>query len=99
MEAHQDHAIRGWRFAALVVALIHLCGCIAIALSDSVEGHKLLVRVDFPFTLILLAVFGWRTPHLLLWFGIFGTAWWYFVVRFVELEWNKSVSFARKRPR
>jgi hypothetical protein len=99
MEAHQDHAIRVWRFAAVVVPLIHLCACIAIALSDSVVGDELLVWVDFPFSAILFLVVGWSSHHLLLWFGIFGTLWWYIVVRFVEIEWNRFASFARKRNR
>jgi hypothetical protein len=96
--ATNQHRRNGlWRPLSIALPLFHLCAWTAIALSDSARGTELLVCVDFPLSAILFLVFGWSSHYLLLWFGMFGTLWWYFVVRFAEIEWNRLIGFWRRR--
>ena len=88
---------RGWVFLAFVLPLLHLCLCVAIAFASPSVGLEPIIRIDLPFSLLLLAVVGWGSPHLLIWFGILGTLWWYLLIRFVQIEWSRLIGFMRKR--
>ena len=52
-----------------------------------------MIKVDFPFSALLI-IFDWRYDYPLLWFGVFGTLWWYLLSREAEVILDR---FLRKR--
>jgi hypothetical protein len=69
---------RWWLASPFVYVLptIHLCVCITIALANIESGWEHMIKVDFPFSILLTAL-TWRLEHPIVWFGILGTFWWY----------------------
>jgi hypothetical protein len=55
---------------------MHLCACLVVSAARIESGWEQMIKVDFPFS-ILLAALTWRLEHPLLWFGLLGTLWWY----------------------
>jgi hypothetical protein len=88
-----------WRlFALLILPFLHLCAC-AVAAHGPVVDLQPIIVIDTPLSFLVLALAGWASPHLLIWFGILGTLWWYLVALFVELEARKLILFFRARRR
>ena len=56
--------------------LLHLCACVIIGLAKIESGVHYMIYVDFPFSLVLVAL-GWRNDNFLFWFATLGTLWWY----------------------
>jgi hypothetical protein len=59
-----------------LLPLLHLGACAVIALGKIEWGVHYMIYVDFPFSLLLVAL-GWRDDNFLLWFATLGTLWWY----------------------
>jgi hypothetical protein len=96
---NQGRKNRGWQYAAIIMALLHMCLWIAVAFSyPRMENVEPLIPVDFPLSFVLV-VLGWNSPHLLIWFGVLGTLWWYVLVRFVEIVWNLLIKLIQNRYR
>ena len=80
MATNKRRINRGWQYAAVIAALLHMCLCIAAAMFEqSGRLEQIVTLVDLPFSIVLIIV-GWNSPHLLIWFGVLGTLWWYFLV-------------------
>ncbi len=89
-----------WRlFALFILPFLHLCACLIIAFVDPNVGLEPIIVIDTPFSFLVMALGGLDSPHLLIWFGILGTLWWYLVARFVELEARKLILFLKARRR
>jgi hypothetical protein len=71
-----------WFFLVYALPGLHLVACLTIAAARIDSGWEQLIKIDFPFSLALV-VLTWRSDQPLLWFGILGTAWWYFLSRIV----------------
>jgi hypothetical protein len=65
-------------FLIYLLPLLHLSACVAFSVTDSDLGWGYMLFVDLPLS-VLLGGIVWRFGHPLFWFGIFGTAWWYFL--------------------
>jgi len=61
-----------------LLPFLHLSGCILISVAQLVSGWQYLIVFDFPFSILIVGA-TWRFDYPLFWFGIFGTAWWYFL--------------------
>ncbi len=68
---------RGWTLRSIVLLsvlpFVHLCACVTILISRSVE---FMLIADFPASGLFLGL-AWRFGHPFLWFATLGTAWWY----------------------
>jgi hypothetical protein len=66
------------RFPLLLYLLpfLHLGACLAIWVGRIESGWQKLIILDFPFSLLLVALL-FRDDKPLLYFGILGTLWWY----------------------
>jgi hypothetical protein len=66
-------------FLTFVLPIVHLALCIAADRGAIDDGWILLTTVDLPAGLLLggLTFQGYGPP--LLWFGVFGTLWWFLV--------------------
>jgi hypothetical protein len=64
----------------LALPLLHFIACVTIALAKIVSGVHYLIYVDFPLSLLLVAL-GWRNDNFLFWFATLGTLWWYLLSR------------------
>lgn len=87
----------GWKIASLIVPLLHVLVWIAAASSYPKMGNvEPLVLVDFPISFILVIV-GWNSPHLMIWFGVVGTPWWFLLVRITEAILHNFSARSRNR--
>jgi hypothetical protein len=64
----------------LLLPLLHLGACAVIALAKIESGVHYMIYVDFPFSIVLVAL-GWRNDNFLFWFATLGTLWWYLLSR------------------
>jgi hypothetical protein len=86
-----------WRlFAILILPLLHLCVCMVVAHVGPNVNLEPIIIIDAPFSLFVLLLMGWDSPHPLIWFGVLGTLWWYLLARFVELETGRLMRYLRK---
>ena len=60
----------------LPLPLVHLAACVIIGLAKIESGVHYMIYVDFPFSILLVAL-GWRNDNFLLWFTTLGTLWWF----------------------
>lgn len=67
----------------LLLPLLHLGACAVIALVKLESGIHYLIYVDFPFSIVLVAL-GWRKDNFLFWFATLGTLWWYLLSRMLS---------------
>ena len=69
-----------WPSFALVflAPLLHLVACVVIQVAGLERGWEQMIKVDFPFSILLVAL-TWRLDVPVLWFGALGTLWWYIV--------------------
>src|ERR1035438_1842809 len=89
MATNKRRINRGWQYAAVIAALLHMCLCIAAAMFEqSGRLEQIVTLVDLPFSIVLIIV-GWNSPHLLIWFGVLGTLWWYLLVIFAGIVLRK----------
>jgi hypothetical protein len=73
-----------------VPPIIHLTLCLVVELGDIDDGWLFLTLADIPIGLLLFAkVF--RDGQPMLWFGVFGTLWWYL------LSWSSRAIWRRVR--
>lgn len=49
-----------------------------ISFANIESGLEQLIKVDFPFSLLLGAL-AWESKYPLLWFGVLGSLWWFFL--------------------
>ena len=84
---NQDRKLRS--LLLYLLPTIHLCLCATVLFSRSLQS---MLIIDFPVSGFFLAL-AWRFGHPLLWFVIFGTAWWYLlslglreIVRIVRID-------------
>jgi hypothetical protein len=75
----------------LLLPLFHLVACAVIALAKIESGVHYMIYVDFPFSILLVAL-GWRNDNFLFWFATLGTLWWYLLSRVVYSLLRKSGS-------
>jgi hypothetical protein len=59
-----------------LLPFLHLGGCVTIWAGHIDSGWQKLIIVDFPFSLVLVALL-YRDDNPLLIFGVLGTLWWY----------------------
>lgn len=80
MEEQSVRHAQSSRFRSLLYLLpgIHLGACLVIAIAKLQSGWEQMIKIDFPFSVLLVAL-AWRLDHPFLWFGFLGTLWWYFV--------------------
>jgi len=86
-----------------VFPLAHLVYCLAITFGHLQSGWQPLVTIDFPVSIVPVALM-WRTEHAyqiwyhpLLWFGILGTSWWFFLSLGIELFARRVFAAVRNR--
>ncbi len=79
-----------------VAPTLHLCVCAVTAVLPENVGWEHLVWIDFPASALILAVvFSFDHPALV--FGIFGTLWWYFLSRAVDIWIGRLLKYLRAR--
>jgi hypothetical protein len=61
-----------------LLPLLHLWACVYIQVEKVETGWEQLIKIDFPFSVFLVAL-TFRSDRPLLWFGTLGTLWWYFL--------------------
>jgi hypothetical protein len=87
---------RSWQIAAVVIALLHISLWVSVAFSyPRMENIEPLVPIDFPLSLVLVAL-GWNSPHLMIWFGVLGTLWWYALVRLTGIGLTRVLRNQRR---
>lgn len=57
---------------------LHLFACAVIALAKIDSGWEKLIIIDFPFSVLLVAL-TYAKVYPFLWFGVLGTLWWFFL--------------------
>ncbi len=70
-------------FLVYLLPFLHLGACLAIWIGHINTGWQKLIIVDFPFSVVLVALM-FRDVNPLLSFGVLGTLWWYFLSLFVR---------------
>ena len=80
MEQQSVRHAQSSTFRSLLYLLpaLHLSACLVIAIAKLESGWEQMIKIDFPFSVLLVAL-GWRLGHPFLWFGVLGTLWWYFL--------------------
>jgi hypothetical protein len=78
-----------------LLPILHLCACLVIAIAKIESGWEQMIKIDFPFSLLLVALI-YAKDHALLWFGVLGTLWWFFLPWFF---WYVLTHYPPKRPR
>jgi hypothetical protein len=69
------------RFLAVcryVLPAVHLSACAVISITRIESGWEQMIKIDFPFSLLLGAL-TYIKDYPLLWFGVLGTLWWFFL--------------------
>lgn len=61
-----------------LLPLAHLCACFVIAIAKIESGWVQMIKIDFPFSLVLIGL-TYAKDFPLLWFGVLGTLWWFFL--------------------
>jgi len=61
-----------------VLPLLHLGLCIYTATSEPTPSWEQMIIVDFPASFVIGAL-AWHVELAPLWFGVFGTLWWFFL--------------------
>lgn len=74
---------------------LHLCACLVIAIAKIESGWEQMIKIDFPFSLLLVALM-YAKDHPLLWFGVLGTLWWFFLPWFF---WYVLTNYPSRTPR
>ena len=58
--------------------LVHLCACLFIAVANIESGWEQMIEIDFPFSIVLVGLV-YLKDWPLLWFGVLGSLWWFFL--------------------
>lgn len=83
-------------FLIYLLPLLHLCACITIVLANVDRGWEYLGLIDFPASVLALAI-AFNFDHPLLLFGVIGTLWWYFLSRAAEVMGTRLLNLIQKR--
>ena len=63
---------------------LHLAACLIIAVLRLGSAWEFMLKVDFPMSVIIIAV-SFSFDHPLVVFGILGTLWWYMLSRVAQM--------------
>jgi len=78
----------GERRALVYVApILHLCACLTIALLRLESGWHYMTIVDFPVSILAIAL-SYNFHHPLILFGVIGTMWWYLLSLGIASCWK-----------
>jgi hypothetical protein len=83
-------------FLVFLLPLLHLCTCIIIVLAQLGKGWEYLGLIDFPASVLIVAI-DYNFDHPLILFGVFGTLWWYFLSRGAEIMGARLLTIVQKR--
>lgn len=75
-------------FLVHLLPLIHLCVCLAIAITNADLGWQYMIVIDTPASVLVIALL-YRFDHPLILFGLIGTLWWYLLSRALEMAWSR----------
>jgi pilus assembly protein TadC len=68
--------------------VLHFCACVVIAFSKLESGWEYMIYVDFPFSVLMVALLFRSIPPLIS-VGLFGSLWWYLLSRYAEILFSR----------
>jgi hypothetical protein len=80
-----------------LLPFLHLCACLTIALAHLESAWQYMILIDFPMSVIMIAI-SYNFDHPLLIFGTLGTLWWYLLSRGAEIVFGKLRTEQRITP-
>jgi hypothetical protein len=78
-----------------LLPLLHLCACVVVAFAHVGRGWEYLGLVDIPASVLIVAI-SYNFDHPLILFGVFGTLWWYLLIRGAEIIGTRLLIIARR---